>query len=114
LEREQKNKYFDYRFYRQHATIVNNDFIKDLSKIGRDINRMIIVDNMPQNFRLQKENGIFIKTFYGEDQEDCALFELKSILIKMAGFKANDIRKSLALFKDDIMKKISSNLSRKK
>ena len=35
---------------------------------------------MPQNFRLQKENGIFIKTFYGDDTEDTALFELTIIL----------------------------------
>ena len=42
---------------------------------------MIIVDNMPQNFRFQKENGIFIKTFYGHDKDDTALFDLTSILI---------------------------------
>jgi hypothetical protein len=35
---------------------------------------------MPQNFRLQKENGIFIKTFYGDDTNDTALFELTPIL----------------------------------
>ena len=32
---------------------------------------------MPQNFRLQKENGIMIKAFWGEDVYDIALFELK-------------------------------------
>jgi hypothetical protein len=36
---------------------------------------------MPQNFRLQKENGIFIKTFYGHDTEDTALYDLANILI---------------------------------
>ena len=46
--------------------------------------KVMIVDNMPQNFRLQKENGIFIKTFYGEDQEDSALFKLIPILTKIA------------------------------
>ena len=40
----------------------------------------IIVDNMPQNFRRQKENGIFIKTFYGDDTNDSALYELSVIL----------------------------------
>jgi CTD small phosphatase-like protein 2 len=33
---------------------------------------MIIVDNSPENFQLQKENGIFIKSWYN-DQEDKAL-----------------------------------------
>ena len=50
--------------------------IKDISRLGRDLSKIIIVDNMPQNFRLQTENGIFIKTFYGEDTNDTALIEL--------------------------------------
>ena len=57
-----------------------NYLIKDISRLGRDLSKIIIVDNMPQNFRLQKENGIFIKTFYGEDTNDTALIELALIL----------------------------------
>jgi len=74
---------------------------------------MLIVDNMPQNFRLQKENGILIKTFYGEDQYDKALLELLPILTEIAKSPEKDLRKSLMLFKDEILKKVSSNLSRK-
>ncbi len=74
---------------------------------------MIIVDNMPQNFRLQKENGILIKTFYGEDQNDKALIELIPILTEMAKTPGKDIRDSLATYKDEILKKVSSNISRK-
>jgi CTD small phosphatase-like protein 2 len=51
-----------------------------LSLIGRDLTKILIIDNMPQNFRLQKENGIFIKSFFGEDQDDTALLELIPIL----------------------------------
>lgn len=71
----------------------------------------MIIDNMPQNFRLQKENGIFIKTFYGEDQDDTALFELIPILTHIAQ-EGGDIRKTLAQFKDDILNKVSSNLGK--
>lgn len=49
--------------------------------IGRDITKTIIVDNIPQNFKLQKENGVFIKTFYGHDTADTALFDLANILV---------------------------------
>ena len=89
----------------------NNDFVKDISRLGRDITKIIIVDNMPQNFRLQKENGIFIKTFYGEDQEDSALYELIPILTKIAT-NGLDVRKSLNQFKDDILNKVTSNLGK--
>ncbi len=67
---------------------------------------------MPQNFRLQKENGIFIKTFYGEDHDDTALYELIPILTKIAESKEKEIRKPLVLFKDDILKKVSSNIEK--
>ena len=59
--------YFEQRFYRNHAIIINNDFVKDLTRIGRPLDKIIIIDNMPQNFSLQKENGIMIKPFQGED-----------------------------------------------
>ena len=87
----------------------DNDFVKDISRLGRDISKIIIIDNMPQNFRLQKENGIFIKTFYGEDQDDSAMFELIPILTKIAT-NGLDVRKSLYQFKDEILNKVSSNL----
>ena len=43
--------------------------IKDLSKIGRSLQKTIIVDNIAENFLLQKDSGIFIKT-WTEDQDD--------------------------------------------
>ena len=81
---EKDKKIFDYKLYRQHTLIYNNEIVKDISKIGRPLNKIIIVDNLVQNFRLQKENGIMIKAFWGEDAYDNALFELKEILNKIA------------------------------
>ena len=65
--------------------------MKDLSKLGRDLNKIIIVDNMKQNFKLQKENGIFIKNFYG-DKNDSTLIELLPILLEIAKNKENDVK----------------------
>jgi hypothetical protein len=69
---------------------------------------------MPQNFRLQKDNGIFIKTFWGEDNKDMALIDLIPILMNIAQSKPTDIRKALAEYREEILKSISSNLSRNK
>ena len=38
------------RLYRQHATPHGPVFVKDLSKIGRELGKMIIVDNVAENF----------------------------------------------------------------
>lgn len=40
--------------------------MKDLGKIGRDLKKTIIVDNVAENFSLQLDNGIFIKTWYND------------------------------------------------
>eukprot|EP00826_Nyctotherus_ovalis_P038571 TRINITY_DN3620_c0_g5_i1.p2 TRINITY_DN3620_c0_g5~~TRINITY_DN3620_c0_g5_i1.p2 ORF type:complete len:175 (-),score=40.94 TRINITY_DN3620_c0_g5_i1:150-674(-) len=68
-----------YRLYRQHTTFSGGGFIKDLSKLGRDIKKVIIVDNVKDNFQLQEENGIWIKS-WDDDLEDNALFELCQLL----------------------------------
>ena len=109
---EQNQKYFDYRLYRIHTIIIDNDFVKDLSKLGRDLSRIIIVDNMEQNYKLQKNNGITIRPFWGKDNEDSALIDLLDILIKIAE-KNLDVRTGLKLFKEDIISKVTSNIFRR-
>ena len=108
---EKDKKIFDYKLYRQHTLIYNNEIVKDISKIGRPLNKIIIVDNLVQNFRLQKENGIMIKAFWGEDAYDNALFELKVILNKIAN-EFDDVRLGIKKYKDDILSKVSSCVSK--
>jgi len=57
--------------------------VKDLSKIGRDLNTTIIIDNVPENFRMQKANGIAIKSWYN-DRSDTAFKELIPLLTELA------------------------------
>jgi CTD small phosphatase-like protein 2 len=50
LDQIDKEKYISYRLYRQHALPHGPIFVKDLSRIGRDLSRTIIVDNVAENF----------------------------------------------------------------
>ena len=110
-EIEEDKIYFDHRLYREHAVIIDNDFVKDLTRIGRPLDKIIIVDNMPQNFRLQKENGIIIKAFWGEDNYDTALIDLYPILVNIAK-EGGDVRKSLVKYRDEIVKNVTSCISK--
>ena len=38
----EKEKYFDYRFFIQHSIVVENEFVKDLQRIGRQRERFCI------------------------------------------------------------------------
>ena len=108
---DQKKIFFDKRLYRNHAVVKDDIYIKDLSKLGRDLSKVIILDNMPQNYELQKENGIFIRNYYGDDKDDNALRELIPILNKIAKNPKNDVREELKKMKEEIFTKITTNLN---
>ena len=107
---EENKIYFEHRFYREHIIIDNNDIVKDLVRIGRSLDKILIVDNMKQNFKLQKDNGILIKSFYGKEdysgRADTILEELAKILIKIAQ-EGGDLRKSIIKYKNEIVNKIT-------
>ena len=109
---EQKGTKFDYRLYREHTRVINCVFLKDLSRLGRDMSRIIIVDNMEQNYKLQPDNGITIRPFWGKDTNDLALFDLLYILITIAK-KNMDVREGIKNFKEDIISKVTSNIFRR-
>ena len=108
---EKKVKFFDFRLYRQHTIIWENEIVKDIGRLGRPMNKLIIVDNLPQNFKLQKENGIMIKPFWGDDIYDSVLHELGIILNKIAN-EFLDTRKGIIKYRNDILSKVSSFFSR--
>ena len=105
-EIELKNKYFDYNFFREHSVIYGNDFVKDISRIGRDMKKIIIVDNMKENFRLNLENGIKIAPFNG-DINDNILYELKNLIILFYQQGYEDLTLALHDYSNEIKTKIS-------
>ena len=106
IEKKNGTKFFNARLYREHCTIEGKKYIKDLSKVGRSLDKMLIVDNNPQSFKLQRENGILISSYYGDNDNDKALVELQKILIKIYKEKT-DIRQAIAKYKEDIIQHVS-------
>ena len=66
-----KKGYCPYRLFREHCTLINTTFVKDLQRLGRDIKNIIIVDNSPVSYALHPENGLTILTWfeYKSDRE---------------------------------------------
>jgi len=73
------DRYVSHRLYRQHALPWGPIFVKDLSRLGRDLDRTLIIDNVQENFMLQPDHGIFIFPWY-DDPADNALFALTPLL----------------------------------
>ena len=95
---EKKEKFFENVLYRQHATVNNGEYIKDLSLLGRNLKNIIIVDDISQVFKLQEKNGICIKPFYGDVVSDRNTLKILGKILEKVRFDADedgDIRKSL-------------------
>lgn len=108
-----------HRLYRNHTLKLNKAYIKDLEIIGRPLESTIIVDNTKENFKYQKKNGIQIKDWVG-DYEDDRLKKLSVVLIQIAKMNKNlpikgsnsskmdigDIREELQLYRRYLRKYI--------
>ena len=103
-----KNKFINHRLYRSHTIIYNFTFVKDLSKIGRDLNRTLIVDNLADNFKLQPNNGIQIGT-WTDDMKDTQLNDLGNILNSIIDKKPKDIRIIIKKLNDEINRITKNN-----
>ncbi|KAK8992452.1 hypothetical protein V6N11_048533 [Hibiscus sabdariffa] len=70
-----QGRFISHRLYRDSCREVNGKFVKDLSAMGRDLGRVVIVDDNPNAYSLQPENAVPIRPFV-EDSEDRELEKL--------------------------------------
>jgi RNA polymerase II subunit A small phosphatase-like protein len=72
-----------YKLFREHCTFYNNAFVKDLTRLGRQMHDVIIVDNSPIAYLFQPENALPIISWY-DNMDDKELPRLSLILERLA------------------------------
>lgn len=55
-----------HRLYRESCLFLQGLYVKDLSRLGRDLSQTVIVDNSPASFLLQPDHGIPIKSWFDD------------------------------------------------
>ena len=92
LDHEKKIKY---RLTREHCTFLNGIYIKELKKLNRYLSDLIIVDNSPLAYAFDSDNGLPIKTWY-DDPNDNELDKIYPLLEFLS--RVNDVRQFINKF----------------
>jgi len=68
---DKESRWVHHRLFRENcAAFSGNIYVKDLRVLGRDLHKVIIVDNAAYAFGLQLENGYPIIPFYDSKDDD--------------------------------------------
>lgn len=87
-------RYIAHRLYRRHTVFKDAMYIKDLSMLGRDLRKTLIIDNLYESFLSQPDNGILVKSWY-DDMDDTELLTLLPFLRGLVEDRVPDVREVL-------------------
>ena len=90
------NKFISHRLYKEHVIFEKGKSVKKLNMIGRDLNKIIFVDNMKSNAKYNLQNLCHISSWiYDINDEEIINLETKLKNIATNNKYKDDIRKGL-------------------
>ncbi|TNM96622.1 CTD (carboxy-terminal domain, RNA polymerase II, polypeptide A) small phosphatase-like a isoform X1 [Takifugu rubripes] len=70
---------FRTRLFRESCVFHRGNYVKDLSRLGRELERVIIVDNSPASYIFHPENAVPVQSWF-DDMTDTELLDLIPLL----------------------------------
>eukprot|EP00760_Papus_ankaliazontas_P034858 PhM_4_TR7526/c0_g1_i1/m.63588/K15731/CTDSP; carboxy-terminal domain RNA polymerase II polypeptide A small phosphatase len=90
-----------HRLFREHCSYTNGAYVKDMSLLGRDLNKIMIADNSPVAYLFQPRNAIPVVSWF-DDPKDTELLDLLPWLRRLA--TANDVYPILDEYRSTLKK----------
>ncbi|XP_015749290.1 PREDICTED: carboxy-terminal domain RNA polymerase II polypeptide A small phosphatase 1-like [Acropora digitifera] len=75
---------FRARLFRESCVFHRGNYVKDLSKLGRDLKHVLIVDNSPASYSFHPENAVPVASWF-DDLSDMELLDLIPFLETLNG-----------------------------
>ncbi|KAL1022127.1 hypothetical protein UPYG_G00022480 [Umbra pygmaea] len=76
------------RLFRESCVFHRGNYVKDLSRLGRDLNKVIIVDNSPASYVFHPDNAVPVVSWF-DDMADTELLDLIPFFEKLS--KVEDV-----------------------
>ena len=89
-----KREWISHRLFRESCVLWRGNYIKDMSLLGRDEARTILVDNSPASYLLHPQNAVPCVAFF-DDKTDRELPRLSRFLEHLAERDVADVRPCL-------------------
>lgn len=82
-ELDPDNTLVQHRLFRQHCTYTNGLYVKDLSRLNRPLDRVVIIDNSPTAYLFHPRNALPVTSWF-DDVTDTELLDLLPALEELA------------------------------
>ena len=79
-----------HRLFRESCYNHQGNYVKDLSQVGRDLQKTIIIDNSPTSYIFHPQHAVPISSWFS-DAHDNELLDLIPVLEDLAESNVNDV-----------------------
>ncbi|XP_076016662.1 carboxy-terminal domain RNA polymerase II polypeptide A small phosphatase 1 [Genypterus blacodes] len=79
---------FRSRLFRESCVFHKGNYVKDLSRLGRDLNKVIIIDNSPASYVFHPDNAVPVASWF-DDMSDTELLDLLPFFERLS--KVDDV-----------------------
>jgi len=88
------HKVVDWRLFRESCSPYKGSYVKDMGRMGRDIDTIMIIDNSPHSYLFNPQNAIPCESWFS-DKNDRELMDLLPKLEQLADPSVTDVKAKL-------------------